>query len=1838
MSREIINTGVEGNDATGDPIKEAFDKVNSNFQELYYITSGGIGQGGGFPFTALSDYDASRNKHLVPNSLFVVNPTGTTILARPLVGDGIGIDLNYDNGGGQMVVRLSNQGSRLVYDTSPALGGNLNTSGFAIGNMRDGTNNDATQLSTSLNTFAVTRGYVGSNYVSLTGSTMTGALHVPAGSTGTAVPQRQEVVGRGGDNMTGSLLLNADPSENSDPLTAATKNYVDTTAFSSTVNIFVSTNGNDFRFDIPDSKRGTALAYAFKTINRACFKAIQIINAAANELGPYQKPIFYNSGQNISTVVSITSFGDITGLSPEQIPYTLVITNAGGYGTDMRGNPNNPSTIDIRSGLLIRGETSGAVAVIDSIGTIIGETENYQVRYTPNSTAFILNEPLEYADPVKSPNITIYVESGEYFENLPIRIPNNVSLVGDDTRRVIVRPKSGPSGSIWSNTYFRRDPVIDTLSVTQSGRTFGYHYLSDSSRNLYSNTVRSTGNLSISQTILHANRSFLQSEMVAYINHQIATSTPPYIGFVYDQDLCQKDTGLIIDALCFDLFYGGYTKTLEAAMSFYANGSAFLDKATTAITYLSSITKTIINQAALSHNYSGLTPIVGFSPAEVNFNLTIDDLTTLMLNVIVQDATVNQPLNNDQMDMFMLNDSNRIRTLSGQGQGGFMCVLDPEGQILTKSPYIQQCSSFAKSVNSHHFAGGVFVDAFTGNLDCTIVSRDSSTLLQVSGLMHRKPQTPTAFFINGIRFEIDYISNYDQTAGTATIHINANTPDTLSYTGSGTALLSTSTVIEIQTAGNRSMLGSDFTQINDLGYGIFATNNAFFESVSIFCYYNYRAFYALNGAQIRSLNGSCGYGVYALNSQGSDPTENPAPASLKNPTITVLPTYYGVSFPDANKKGDIEIYVTITDANKIPPSNCQVEVDHGTQNGITRTNTSYQIKNVVASNVANVYILNINTGGNSNTGSVGLQYDLPANSINVIIRHLKEFELINVTTANSTRPSNALKFLNDTNIYHILQYIPVSADLSIKGYLVETSESLNYILITPKLVGGINGAIGHNIVDIESTISQNYASLLNNGNMIFGWGSKVIRITGYTAATGPTPARISLSDTLDKSLLQSAYTNQIFIKAGYDAGESATITTQISLVRATGHDLVDIGTGGYADSNIPASIYGVPANPKVQGNEVQEIGEGRVFYATTDQDGNVRFGKYFSVNQGTGSATFAANVTISNLDGLGFTHGTTINEFSIDSVMSRDSSQVVPVESAIVGYIDRRLGITYPGLQAVDPTQKLGAGFIPLDGSIAFGTGYNGSTGISLNMNSHQIKNLTDPSDISDAATKNYVDTNLDISKLKDVTLTNLTQGQVLSYSGYCWVNGLLRNINISPTAAIDQSKLNLNDATAGYIGSASTIKGIASFNNSSFSVTGGYVSIATNGITLSNLATIGTGYVLGNNSGVSAAPSTITFANALNSAITTPAAGLIARGSGATFTTIGYSNSGTGNIVQRDTSGNFSAGTITATLTGNADTVTNGVYTTGSYADPNWITSLGQTKVLPTQDNNTVNYVLTSNGTTASWAVSSSGIAGPPGPTGPAGTTGPAGPTGYTGSASTVAGPIGPTGPAGPTGPSGGPAGPTGYTGSASTVAGPSGPAGPAGPSGGTGPTGPTGYTGSASTVAGPTGPTGPSGGTGPTGPTGNPFGGGTFTGSIRVEGAITATGNITAGAADLAEYYESDKEYITGSVMMLGGDKEITLAKGQGITAVVGVISANPAYLMNMNCGGIKLAIALQGRVPCRVVGKIRKGDLMVVSMVPGVAMASADPKAGSIIGKALGNYDSDRVGLIEVLVGKH
>ena len=136
----------------------------------------------------------------------------------------------------------------------------------------------------------------------------------------------------------------------------------------------------------------------------------------------------------------------------------------------------------------------------------------------------------------------------------------------------------------------------------------------------------------------------------------------------------------------------------------------------------------------------------------------------------------------------------------------------------------------------------------------------------------------------------------------------------------------------------------------------------------------------------------------------------------------------------------------------------------------------------------------------------------------------------------------------------------------------------------------------------------------------------------------------------------------------------------------------------------------------------------------------------------------------------------------------------------------------------------------------------------------------------------------------------------------------------------------------------------------------------------------------------------------------------------------------------------------------------------------------------------------------------------------------------------------------------------------------------------------------------------------------------------------SILSGSRLQATYADLAEYYEADKEYPVGTVLVFGGDKEVTISSSLSDHRIAGVVSDNAAYTMNQDCPGTKVLIALQGRVPCRVVGKIKKGDLMVTSKIQGVAVSvGGDARAGTIIGKALENYDSDHIGTIEVAVGR-
>jgi len=152
------------------------------------------------------------------------------------------------------------------------------------------------------------------------------------------------------------------------------------------------------------------------------------------------------------------------------------------------------------------------------------------------------------------------------------------------------------------------------------------------------------------------------------------------------------------------------------------------------------------------------------------------------------------------------------------------------------------------------------------------------------------------------------------------------------------------------------------------------------------------------------------------------------------------------------------------------------------------------------------------------------------------------------------------------------------------------------------------------------------------------------------------------------------------------------------------------------------------------------------------------------------------------------------------------------------------------------------------------------------------------------------------------------------------------------------------------------------------------------------------------------------------------------------------------------------------------------------------------------------------------------------------------------------------------------------------------------------------------------------------------NPFASNTYTlGTTTLRWSRVWGVSVNAQYADLAEIYSSDQQYPAGTVVVFSGEAEVTQSNSPNDPRIAGVVSTEPAYLMNGSATGIP--VALQGRVPCRVLGPVSKGDRVVSSHIAGVAQR-LDPEhyePGCIIGKALQAIDSTDISIIEVVVGR-
>ena len=573
------------------------------------------------------------------------------------------------------------------------------------------------------------------------------------------------------------------------------------------------------------------------------------------------------------------------------LPRFLIYT--GGQRTDFTGDVTTDSAEarrgrDIREGLFLQGETSGALAQIlahsgqlDSFGNEIFDID---IKYG----TFEIDEKISYGDVANTRQISVLVETGIYYENLPLKIPQNVAVIGDEFRRTIIRPKKGASSSPWAFKYFRRDRIIDGLNTAKSDYNinredvYGYHYLSNADEPVYDEAlINNKGFYRSAADLLRLNKKFIQEEVITWINKQIAEEIAPFVDFQYDSDTYKQNLGILIDAIVFDLRYSSAPRTISAALKYKDSNDASavliiteqLDEfiatvrrletvAQAAIRnidiansqYLQPITGTlitysepqVIDTAYTAETGSGGTPVTvsavtkgvtttitttpahGLSTGEIvtfrgmtgltvfngnsywitvangtQFVIFTDQARTLAVNstdfagtytansgdvvpnggvigrlvdvfvdiIDTGSESYNVPLDNDQMDVFLCNDAVIGRAMTLQGAGGFGCVLDPEGQILAKSPYFQEGAVFSKSTGRQTFAGGMFIDGFTGNIKFRITNKISNTRLEISDLK-RFPQLPASFIVEDQVYRINYVRDFEYgTSGSTAIFV-----------------------------------------------------------------------------------------------------------------------------------------------------------------------------------------------------------------------------------------------------------------------------------------------------------------------------------------------------------------------------------------------------------------------------------------------------------------------------------------------------------------------------------------------------------------------------------------------------------------------------------------------------------------------------------------------------------------------------------------------------------------------------------------------------------------------------------------------------------------------------------------------------------------------------------------------------------------------------------------------------------------------------------------------------------------------------------------------------------
>ena len=885
--------------------------------------------------------------------------------------------------------------------------------------------------------------------------------------------------------------------------------------------------------------------------------------------------------------------------------------------------------------------------------------------------------------------ITIFVKAGEYQEQLPILVPEHVSIIGDNLRTSVLKPSAGNSDmqalvlatsvthlkfgdTVWNDSGTKSAMVLDSdyannvhlLNLT--GGTWG---TGDKYVDLISN-IASDGS-----ALLTSNKTFIAHE--AYHKH-VAD-----VGAVSGDEATVKSRLVeLVESISYNVKHGTNNKVYEYA-------------------------EALVGGTAITGDNTQDSALIGYLDATAQdcaSNVTVSPSAGNSQSQTV-DATLTADVNNPKCPTVRASVNTHanfvIAAIAAGNMGSSGTKTDPYISISSAGTRSNQESTFCL-LGSHTTLNDLVFEGMSGFVPSGSDDKDMDTST-VKGVFFR-------FNPNSSVQKSPYIQNCtvfgDQAVGVlldGAVHAHYNLSSAPSY---------------------KTMVFDSFTQVLDGGVGFYVTNGAATEIVSSFTYYAHISYTATRGGRIRGVTGNSSYGKYGAISRGFDSTETTIDGSVKGLRLSLDKN--ADNFPISSGLQIGEYLVGQTSGAVGELRNDQSNSGYlyyfpvkGTfQQGEDVTSQTSNITGTLVNNAdavtgqkgfalvveglttgpdAGGSVELVDNGVNDDSGSYVItssSYDAPdgrgtlvvasrgalgtsaaAQSGTDDIDHFKEN--INGTSTTLTAgiatadgPTFNIN-IDSTNGMVSSGYVVINNEM----FLITQFFGSTQIEVTRAQEGTVAG--NHNSGDvvtifdpparaqdklIEDVDNTSTSFRVKAANVAFGVNDLIKIGSEFGKLTAVTPDTTGITSFL--------FADEKVIAAG--DGQDFKTRYRYSQVRLTAHDFLDVGTGSKANTNWP----GLPLSPNIPSQETSEDRPGRVYYVSTDQDGNFSVGKYFRVEQATGKATLDA--TAFNLDGLstlrlgaiGAQLGATINEFSTDGTLSQNSPNKCPTQSAVKTYVD----------------------------------------------------------------------------------------------------------------------------------------------------------------------------------------------------------------------------------------------------------------------------------------------------------------------------------------------------------------------------------------------------------------------------------------------------------------------------------------------------------------------------------------------------------------------------------------